>query len=103
MTDRSTPVSRIAPSAWNVANGLTVLRLLLVRFMRPVLIANLIAWPLAWLAMHSWLSSFAQRIALSPLYFILATVLALAIAGVTVAGQAWRVARLEPSKALRHE
>ncbi|MHB8285598.1 MAG: ABC transporter permease [Caulobacteraceae bacterium] len=80
-----------------------ILKLLTGQFLRPVLIANLIAWPVAYLAMRSWLSGFDQRIALGPLYFVVATLLALVIAGATVAGQAWRVARSEPAKALRHE
>ncbi len=62
-----------------------------------------VAWPMAWLAMQTWLSGFDQRIALSPLYFLAATVLTLLIAIVTVAGQAFAVARAEPAKALRHE
>jgi putative ABC transport system permease protein len=80
-----------------------VLGLLVGQFLRPVIIANLIAWPLAYVAMRSWLSGFDQRVALSPVYFVFAGVLALAIAGLTVAGQAWRVAEAEPARALRHE
>ncbi len=80
-----------------------VLQLLVVRFLRPVLIANLIAWPLAWAAMQRWLSGFDDRIALSPAYFLLASTLALLIAVVTVIGQSWRVARAEPARALRYE
>jgi len=80
-----------------------VLKLLVGQFLRPVLLANLIAWPLAYLAMQNWLSGFDQRIGLSPLYFLAATALTLAIALATVAGQAFAVARAEPAKALRHE
>jgi putative ABC transport system permease protein len=80
-----------------------VLRLLIGQFLRPVLLANLVAWPLAWLAMRGWLAGFDQRIALSPAYFLAATALTLLIAVVTVAGQALGVARSEPAKALRHE
>ncbi|MBJ6123362.1 ABC transporter permease [Sphingomonas sp. BT553] len=78
-----------------------VLRLLLGQFLRPVALANLIAWPIAWVAMSRWLGGFDDRINLSPLYFIVASALALAIAAATVAGQAWRVARAEPARALR--
>ena len=80
-----------------------ILRLLVGQFLRPVLLANLIAWPLAWLAMRNWLSGFDQRIELGPQYFLAATVLTLLIALGTVAGQAFAVARAEPAKALRHE
>lgn len=80
-----------------------VLRLLIAQFLRPVLIANLIAWPLAFFAMRRWLSGFDDRIALSPLFFVGATILALGIACLTVLSQAWRVARAEPARALRYE
>jgi putative ABC transport system permease protein len=80
-----------------------VLQLLVTKFLRPVLIANLIAWPLAWVAMQRWLSTFDDRIALSPGYFLLASALAVAIAVLTVIGQSWRTARAEPARALRYE
>jgi putative ABC transport system permease protein len=80
-----------------------ILALLVRQFLRPVLLANLIAWPLAWLAMRAWLQGFDQRIALGPGYFLAATALTLVIALATVAGQAFAVARAEPAKALRHE
>lgn len=85
------------------ASTVDVLRLLLGQFLRPVLLANLIAWPLAYGVMQGWLSGFDQRIALSPLYFVGATVLAVLIAVLTVVGQALKVARAEPAKALRYE
>jgi putative ABC transport system permease protein len=85
------------------ASTADVLSLLVGQFVRPVLLANLIAWPLAWLAMRSWLAGFDQRIGLGPGYFLGATALTLAIAVATVAGQAFTVARAEPAKALRHE
>ncbi len=80
-----------------------VLVLLIGQFLRPVLIANLIAWPLAWVIMRSWLSGFDQRVALSAGYFLLVTAGALGLSILTVLGQAFRVARAEPAKALRHE
>ena len=80
-----------------------ILRLLVGQFLRPVLLANLVAWPLAFWAMSHWLSSFDQRIGLGPAYFLAATVLTLLIAIGTVAGQAFTVARSEPAKALRDE
>ena len=80
-----------------------ILKLLVGQFMRPVLIANLIAWPLAYVAMQNWLSGFDQKISLNPLYFLAATLLTILIAVGTVAGQAYSVARAEPAKALRDE
>ncbi len=80
-----------------------ILKLLIGQFLRPVMLANLVAWPLAWLAMRNWLSGFDQRIGLGPQYFLAATVVTLLIALGTVGGQALGVARAEPAKALRHE
>jgi putative ABC transport system permease protein len=80
-----------------------ILKLLVGQFLRPVVIANLFAWPLAWWATSSYLSGFDQRIALTPAYFLAATALTLLIAVGTVAGQAYAVARAEPARALRHE
>jgi putative ABC transport system permease protein len=80
-----------------------ILKLLVGQFLRPVVIANLFAWPLAWWAMNGYLSGFDQRIALTPAYFLAATALTLLIAVATVAGQAYAVARAEPAKALRRE
>lgn len=78
--------------------------LLLVRhFLQPVLIANLIAWPLAWAAMSRWLAGFDDPIALSPLFFLGAGVLATLIAGLTILGQSLRAARATPAWALRHD
>lgn len=80
-----------------------IVRLLIWQFTRPVLAANLIAWPLAWWVMRDWLNGFPSRIPLSPLPFLAAGVIALAIAVATIAGQAVRVARAKPIKALRYE
>jgi len=80
-----------------------IMRLLAWQFSRPVLIANLIAWPIAWLAMRSWLSGFDVRIGLGPMPFLLAAFAALAIAMATIGGHAFRVARANPIHALRYE
>jgi putative ABC transport system permease protein len=80
-----------------------ILRLLGWQFTRPVLLANLIAWPLAYVFMRHWLDGFAYHIALSPLVFVGASVLALAIALLTVSAHAVLVARAPPTEALRYE
>ncbi len=77
--------------------------LLLTQFSAPVLLANLIAWPLAWYYLNHWLEGFANRIALSPFYFIAVGLAALLIAWVTVLSHALRVARANPIHALRYE
>ena len=80
-----------------------VVFLLLWQFSIPVLIANLIAWPLAWYYLQGWLQEFAYRITLSPLYFAEAGLAALLIAWATIFAHAWRVARSNPIHALRYE
>jgi putative ABC transport system permease protein len=80
-----------------------VVFLLLWQFSLPVVLANLIAWPLAWYYLHGWLQSFAYRITLNPLYFAAAGVAALLIAWITVLSHALRVARANPIHALRYE
>jgi len=85
------------------ARTFDIVRLLLWQFSIPVLIANVIAWPVAWYYLHGWLESYAYRIALDPLYFAAAGGAALLIAWITVAGHAVRVARANPVHALRYE
>ncbi len=77
--------------------------LLVGQFLRPVVLANIIAWPVAYFALRQWLSQFDDAVAINPLYFIGATAGALLIALVTVGGLALIHARAEPGKALRHE
>ncbi len=80
-----------------------LVRLLVWQFSRPVLIANLVAWPVAWFGLSRWLEGFAYRIALDPLLFVAAGLGALIIAWATVAGHAARVAAEKPVRALRYE
>jgi putative ABC transport system permease protein len=80
-----------------------ILQFLGWQFARPVLWANVIAWPLAYVGMHRWLQGFAYHVDLSPLTFLVASVLALVIALATVAGHALMVARTRPVEALRYE
>jgi len=80
-----------------------IIFLLLWQFSIPVLIANLIAWPVAYYYLHYWLEGYAYRISLSPLYFVGAGAVALVIAWATVIVHAAHVARANPVHALRYE
>ena len=80
-----------------------IVGLLVWQFTRPVLLANLIAWPVAWWAMRNWLDEFQSRITLGPTPFLAAGALAFAIAVGTIAGHSLRVARANPIHALRYE
>jgi len=80
-----------------------IVRLLVWQFSRPVIVANLVAWPVAWWVMRDWLNGFDQRISLGPTPFLLAALLALGIAVATVVGHAVKIARANPIHALRYE
>jgi putative ABC transport system permease protein len=81
----------------------TLFALLSRDFLVLVLIAFLVASPLAWWAMNEWLKNFAYHIALQWWVFVLAGLLALLIALITVSFQAIRVATANPVKSLRTE
>jgi putative ABC transport system permease protein len=80
-----------------------IVRLLVWQFSRPVIIANVIAWPIAWWFMRDWLNTFDQRITLTPVPFLIAAAIALGIAIATVVGHAVKIARANPIHALRYE
>jgi putative ABC transport system permease protein len=80
------------------------LLLLLSRdFMKLVLAANIIAWPLVWYAMNQWLQGFAYRASLGWLMFALTAAVALLIALLTVSYQTLKAALANPVEALRYE
>ena len=80
-----------------------ILTLISKDFLKLVALANIIAWPLAWYAMHRWLEDFAYRITINPGLFILAGLAALIIAFATISFQALKVAVANPVKALKQE
>ncbi len=86
--------------------GSTVLGIvvLLTRgFMQPIIIANFIAWPVAWFVMDKWLQSFPYRISINPFLFLLAGIIVMLIAVVAVGSQTLRAAVMSPAKSLKYE
>ena len=81
----------------------TIVGLLSQDFVKLVTISALVAFPLAWWAMHSWLEGFAYRVGLSWWIFVLAWVLSLGITLLTVGFQAMRAAHVNPVRILRSE
>jgi putative ABC transport system permease protein len=77
-------------------------RLLLVDFSKPVIVANLIAWPLGYLAAQTYLSAFAHRINLTVWPFALSLLITLALAWLAVSGQTYRAASVRPAQVLRN-
>lgn len=87
------------------ARVVDIIRLMVWQFSKPVLLANIIAWPVSWFVMQNWLLRFQYRLDDS---FILVTALtsglvALLIAWLTVVGRSLAVARANPIAALRYE
>lgn len=77
--------------------------LLSQEFSKWILLANFIAWPIAWFAMNKWLQGFAYRTGINPGVFILAGLLSILIAAIPVSFQAIKAALSNPVDALRYE
>ena len=85
------------------ASVMGIIRLLAKDFIQLVIIAIVIAVPIAWYAMNRWLQDFAYRIAIEWWMFAIAGLLALAIALLTVSFQSVKAALMNPVKSLRSE
>jgi len=77
--------------------------LLSKEFTRWVLLANIIAWPLAYYAMNRWLQNFAYRTGIGIEIFIMSGLIAFAIALITVSYQSLKAALAHPVDSLRYE
>ena len=85
------------------ASDAKIFWLLSREFLRWVLLANLIAWPIAYFAMHKWLENFAYRIQIGLAAFLISGATALLIAYLTVSYQSLRSARANPVDSIRYE
>jgi len=85
------------------ANAFDIVGLLSKNFLVLVMIASLIAFPIAWWAMNSWLKDFPYRVSISWWVFGIAIIAALAVALLTVSFQAIKAALTNPVKSLRTE
>lgn len=81
----------------------SIVLLLTKEFTRWVIVANIIAWPLAYFAMKSWLQNFMYRTNVNILYFIGAGVTAIIIAFLTILAQTVKAAYVNPVEALKYE
>jgi putative ABC transport system permease protein len=72
-------------------------------FVKLVVIANIIAWPVGWWAMNSWLQNYEYRITINWKFFLLAGALSIVVALLTVSFQAVKAALANPVKSLRSE
>ena len=85
------------------ASPARIVRLLLWDFSKPVVVANALAWPVAYYLAERYIAVFTARMTLTPLPFAAAFAGTLALAWATVAARAVRTSRLRPMDALRHE
>ena len=82
------------------ASAPRVVFMLLRDFAKPVVIANLLVWPLAFLAGRIYLNLFVERVPLTPWPFLMSLIAAVVIAWLTVGGQALRAAAVRPGQVL---
>jgi putative ABC transport system permease protein len=87
----------------NGANVSEIMVMLSKDLVRRVAFSFVIATPIAWYSMHKWLQSFAYKTELSWWIFLLAGLIALGIALLTVSLQSWRAATRNPVESLRYE
>jgi putative ABC transport system permease protein len=80
-----------------------IVRLLLWQFSRPVLLANVIAWPVAYYVLATWLQGFARRVELDWWIFAGAAAVTLAVAVAAVSIHTWVMAGTRPVEALRYQ
>ena len=85
------------------ASVISIVAMLSKNFLRPVLIASVIAFPIAWYLMNKWLQDFPYRVDISWWTFGIAAIAALAIALITVSFQTIKAAVSNPVKSLRTE
>lgn len=72
-------------------------------FLKWVMLANLLAWPVGYFVMNEWLKNFVYRTRISAGIFLLSSVLALGIAAITVGFQTLKSATADPVRSLRYE
>lgn len=85
------------------ANAGQALSLLSLSFVRPVLLANIIAWPIAYYAVNRWLQTFAYRAPISVWIFLASAMIVTLITLITVTAKSLDISRNQPADSLRYE
>ncbi len=85
------------------SNTLSIITLLNREFLKWILAANLIAWPISYFVMRQWIQKFAYRTNITIEIFILSGIIGLTVALVTVSAQTLKAARANPVDSLKHE
>ena len=81
----------------------SILTLLSKEIVFLILVANLLAWPMAWFIMNKWLATFAYHIDMNIYVYTLSAIAAIFLALITVSAQTIRAALMNPSNTLRYE
>ncbi len=87
----------------NGANTFHLMYLLNIQFVKNMVVAYVIASPIAWYVMNNWLENFAYKTEISWWIFALSGIFALSITLITVSWQSWKAATKNPVEALRYE
>jgi putative ABC transport system permease protein len=85
------------------AGVMNITSLLTKEFLLLVILANIIAYPVAWYLANAWLQSFANRTEVSPLIFVATFAIAISVTLITTSFQTIRAAMTDPVKSLRYE
>ena len=81
----------------------SITTLLSKEFLKLIIIASLISFPITWYAMNKWLQDFAYRISIQWWVFLLAGIIAVLVAAITISFQSVKAAMANPVKSLRTE
>lgn len=87
----------------NGAKTYEIIQMLNIKFLKWVIIAFVLACPIAWYVMNIWLQNFAYKTELNWWIFALSGIIAMVIAITTVTWQSWRTAKKNPVESLRYE
>ncbi|MFY0654896.1 MAG: ABC transporter permease [Cyclobacteriaceae bacterium] len=85
------------------ASSLQILNLLTLPFIKTILISALLAIPVGWIAMQSWLDNYPYRTDLPWWVFAVACGLTVAVAAFTIIWQSWRASSVNPARLIRYE
>ena len=85
------------------SSSLSIIWLLSKKFVRWIIVANIIAWPAAWYFMSKWLEGFAFKTNINPFIFITAGIVSVLIAMLTISLKTWKTANTNPADIMKYE
>ena len=85
------------------SSALSIIWLLSRKFVRWIIVANLIAWPAAWYFMSKWLEGFAYKTNMNPFIFVTAGIVSVLIAMLTISLKTWKTANTNPADIIKYE